>query len=494
MSLLSYAMRIFSTPPILAYVKDQVGQRVFNRVYAIVRYLVVKPDRPDRISLQSARENISMITEDPLPGLAAKAKPKSSHHPSETFTLMIKTLFPAIFWIWEKILLTQRASLAVELSSDIEEELIIRSTMYYRDLLREDRESRPDLRRAPRTLRIMAIRSAFNDFNLDPDHAVVDIFELADEMSFPPASNGSSPTPEPQDFGSTVPFAPDARQEDPSQEISQPTAPSETADAETDTSGDAARSDNPQDLVAQEESLTVAPSAEAPQNAPADPPTSPPATPLEPLLEHVSSDPEDDPWQRPSTPIPRTSIQNSPAPESPRPDSPIPGISRAVSLPLTTPRPLRRPTDIEEGLRAAREDLLRHGRSWDNGQTEDHGVYRVTLLSNHPAETLALSVASLAESILLFPLEMVFLRSLARTFLSHQSGDMGMTRSTVSHAGMWPLSIPHTATGLGLSGWANLLGNWSITIGLQGLINYMVWKTSTRFVLRLGRRFGWGSM
>lgn len=108
---------------------------------------------------------------------------------------------------------SQRAPLAVELSPEIENELLQQSSVHYAELLRLNRGSHLN-RRGDRTLRLMALRSAFNDFNLDPDHSMVDIFELADEMNFPVPSRASTSTPEPQDLPSATEVGPSGQTRD----------------------------------------------------------------------------------------------------------------------------------------------------------------------------------------------------------------------------------------------------------------------------------------
>lgn len=124
--------------------------------------------------------------------------------------------------------------------------------------------------------------------------------------------------------------------------------------------------------------------------------------------------------------------------------------------------------------------------------------HRVSILSLHPADGLASHVATLATSMLLYPLESMYLRSLATNFLSYQT----------------PVDIPPAgamAAVVGLRGDVREIGNWFGGGGTVDMLNYAgrmltvlsietalssgVWAVGTAAAVLLGkRRFGWGNL
>ncbi len=459
----------------------------------LVRHLVVKPDRPDRISLQSARVNSIVFNDTTIPGLGTDAKLKRSKTEPSTLSDTVKALFPALFWVWERILQTQSASLAVELTPDMEEELIQRSIMYYRDFIRRDRRDEGDPRHALRTLRIMAIRAAFADFGLDPDQAMVDIFEMAEGMDFPERDDASTATPEPEEGLLNAQVSTDARHETDNQEESAVEAAEPLPPRDAGPEEDRPSEEAPEITGTSASGLILA------DNANPTEPLAQPAVALETLLEPIWSDREDDAWIRAATPAAGLPLPSSPRPISPTgspPSPPEPGITRAPSLATTAPRPVRRETDIyDERTRPSRQDLFYRHHSSRDVRDEDDTVYRVTILSNHPAEAFALNVASIVEPILLLPLDILFLRSLVHDFLTQQSTYVVAASARSLLTNVFPPGLSFRA-GADLSRSASLqaLGNWTITLAMQSLINFLLWKTSTHFILRLGRRFGWGKV
>ncbi|KIW42771.1 uncharacterized protein PV06_06285 [Exophiala oligosperma] len=478
-SLVAYLARLFVQPITIAYIRDQIGKFLYTKLYILVRHLVVKPDRPDRISLQSARANSSVFNDTTIAGLGAGCKVLRSHNEPSTFADTINALFPALCWLWEKILQTQSASLAVELTPDMEDELLQRSAMYYRDSMRRQQREFGPLRHSLRTLRVMAIRDAFADFGLDPDQAMVGIFELAQGMQVAVREDASTATPEPDPDILTNPMV-DVVESDGTLQIRTAEA-SQLGNRHTPgnrspenlheiNDADATRADNVEG-ISEMQSLDE------------------PAVPLERLL-----------WTAPQEPVVvhvdepiEEQLFPSPPPSSP-PSAPELGINRAHSLTATAPRPVRRETDVySEQARPIRQDLFyrRHSRA----REEDDGLYRVTILSNHPAEAFALNVASVIEPLLLLPLDILFFRSMVNNFAT-QPTSYGLSLSTGSLiTRMFPVGFGFGANEYhGLSAVFLTLGNWGIAFATQSMLNFAMWKMSTLFVLRLGQRFGWGKV
>ncbi|KIW17471.1 hypothetical protein PV08_04665 [Exophiala spinifera] len=482
-SVVIYVTRLCAHPFTIAYVRDQIGKFIYTKLYILARHLVVKPDRPDRISLQSARANSSVFNDTTIPGLGADGKALSSHNEPSPFTETIKTLFPALFWLWEKILQTQSASLTVELTPDMQEELVQRSMMYYRDSIRRQRRDYGATRHSSRTLRVMAIRDAFADFGLDPDQAMVDIFELAEGLHVSARDDASTATPEPEADILTSPMVIVAEADG-----ALHVQPARTADASQLESQHSPGDRSPENL--QEANGADATRTDIVEGISEMPTLDERTVPLERLLLTAPSDRlaihVDEPIDAQLFP--------SPPPSSP-PSPPELGINRAQSLIATAPRPVRRETDIyNEQARPIRQDLFSRHHSL-RAQEEDDGVYRVTILSNHPAEAFALNVASAIEPLLLLPLDILFFRSMVRNFTT-QPTSYGLSLSTGSLlTRTLPVVFNFGADEYnGSSAMLPILGNWVITLATQSIINFTIWKMTTHLILRLGRRFGWGKI
>lgn len=236
----------------------------------------------------------------------------------------------------------------------------------------------------------------------------------------------------------------------------------------------------------------------SPDNLAAGEPSSEHAGPPETLLHFGSPNIGDSigegPRQQQSTSLPSPSISPSPAPGSPARSSPVPGIRRAASLPHATPRPVRRLTDLDQDDRPPSDEIYYIHSPLRSLRLRDDDLYRVSMLSNHAAETFANNIAGLAESVILLPLDILVLRSLSREFLSHHPSDQQMMRASSLLSDVWPLSSGFRVRDLGLSERLQFWGNLIITVGMQGLVNFVIWKGSTQLTLRLGDRFGWGNI
>ncbi|KAI1612293.1 hypothetical protein EDD36DRAFT_440744 [Exophiala viscosa] len=487
-SLLAYAARLLFTPFVLAYIRDQMGQYLFMPIYTLVVDHVVRPVRPDRLSLQGA--NVHSTNEITKHRHLDTRLELRQYEPS-TWVETFGAFFPAMSWLWQKMLQTQGASFAIELTPKIKEDLYLRSCHYYQDLVRRDRELPSSPRREPEELRGMAIRAAFTDFNLDPDRAMGYITEMEDDMGIS-GSDASTSTPEPEEALLSM-FMEDSRHED---IVRDRLADERQPDIEArhpQSSPDMTTEESQPRVDDQGETFTEIRRADSGHDTPSTGHMTQPAVPLETLLEPVSSSTEENTWGRPSTPIPgrlesayALSIPSSPS------DIPIPGISRAASLATTPLRPVRRPTDINEDDRPWRDDLFYHPRPEKRVRHEDRGTYRVTLLSNFPADTLAHGVASVVTSTLLLPIDILFLRSLVENFLRQPPLGVHTTHTSILLGEPWPLGFFfQTEHG---SRWLQTLGNWSITLAMQSLVKILMWRASTQCVLYLGRRFGWGKI
>lgn len=603
-SLVSFMLRDFSHPFVLALLRDRISNLVFPKLYVWIRELLVKPNRPDGVSLQSASANLNIVPGEIMGGTVRRlAKTKG------TIKGLLGRWLSNVLWFSLTILHTQRVAMAIELSPEIEEALLIRSNVHYHALARQYRQR--GIRRSSRTLRVESIRAAFHDFNLDPDSSMVDIFELADEMSLSASSLASTSTPDPRDLPTLGPqimpaspldeneldnlvirrpdedratrsASPRVLSGDPSEGIDlafpevgvadpviaaaealliqaanlQAAISSESHPQATSNGGQEASTSRPPSSARNTDILnTSADAAEVLDAELVNP--SPiltfshgsgedsalvpeetfeestpsvviqeqsfqPAVPLETLLESASpgavldltdahSSARDLPSPAGSTDAPqaRSRRRSSPptiarsSPErlsrlSPaRSDPPFGGISRAPRLPNATPlRPLRRPTVSDQHVPRFREEVGRRDRNLDYLSEPDTTVlqvdtYRVTILSNHAAEAFAYHATSLLESIILLPLDVMFTRSLAINFLA------GATAQQVDRpqiGDIWPPSLRVQIRELPVVQTMAFLGNFLVTIGIQGLINLGVWSLGTAVTLRLGERYGWGQI
>ncbi len=196
-SLASFLLRDFRHPIVLAFLRDRLSNLLFPKLYVHLRELLVKPNRPDGMSLQGGSAQLHIV-----PGKITTGTARRLARGGGTVKGVLGRWLSNVLWFSLTVLHTQRVPMAIELSPEIEVALIELSVLRYHTLARHDRER--GIIRSQRMLRVMAIRAAFREFNLDPDSSMVDIFELADElaneMSMYGSSRASTSTPEPQDL------------------------------------------------------------------------------------------------------------------------------------------------------------------------------------------------------------------------------------------------------------------------------------------------------
>lgn len=125
-------------------------------------------------------------------------------------------------------------------------------------------------------------------------------------------------------------------------------------------------------------------------------------------------------------------------------------------------------------------------------------THRVTILSSHPVDTLSSHIASLLTTTLFLPLESLYLRSLASSFLSSPAltgalplGAAAATvglRSDVRNLGAW------------FGGGSNpdmlaYAGKMALVLGMQAAVSTGIWGLGSALAIALGRRgFGWGTI
>jgi hypothetical protein len=306
----------------------------------------------------------------------------------------------------------------------------------------------------------MAIRAAFNDYNLDPEHAMVDIVEWAD------GSSGSTSTPDPEELLTLAQVLTESRNDVALDEPIGVDPPSSRArefipnNVEHHAANTEARV-NPQEPAAVLPSETVEGSSASAEPIPPPPPA-------------------------------QSTIEDRQMDHGTEPSQPALGISRTSSLHHTVPRPTRRLTDVIESQRPSflREEIPQLSSEASAQANREHS-YRVTTLSNHPAETLALGTASLLKTVLMLPLDVLFYRTIARNFLLTKQGQESVPGLQHGLSDIWS-SADKGSTSVNNFSWLHFFNSWSLTIGTEAVIRFLVWRGSTALSLQLGREFGWG--
>ncbi|EAW10218.1 uncharacterized protein ACLA_046840 [Aspergillus clavatus NRRL 1] len=112
--------------------------------------------------------------------------------------------------------------------------------------------------------------------------------------------------------------------------------------------------------------------------------------------------------------------------------------------------------------------------------------HRVTILSCHPVDSLASHIASVVTTALFIPLESLYLRSLASSYLS-----------SIGSPALLPDVRPLGAWGGGgsVSDIVVYMGKVTLMLGLQAAVNASVWGVISGAAIKIGKRFcGWGSL
>ncbi|GAT25612.1 similar to An04g01890 [Aspergillus luchuensis] len=111
---------------------------------------------------------------------------------------------------------------------------------------------------------------------------------------------------------------------------------------------------------------------------------------------------------------------------------------------------------------------------------------RVTILSSHPVDSLASHLASILTNVMFIPLESLYLRSLAASYLRSTHAPTAL-RADVRGLGDWSLT-PR-------SDMLSYLGKIALITGIQAAVNATVWGVISGAAIKIGRRFcGWGTL
>ena len=123
--------------------------------------------------------------------------------------------------------------------------------------------------------------------------------------------------------------------------------------------------------------------------------------------------------------------------------------------------------------------------------------HRVTALTTYAADSIATNLAGYIEAIMLLPLEALFVRSLAYSFLSSPQANP----TAQAAADRWRTEIYPFGSwfGMGLrGGWRGMgdyVGKMVLVTGMEMGVNLMLWQVCTGLSWRMGHRwYGWGNL
>ncbi|RAH41645.1 uncharacterized protein BO95DRAFT_446804 [Aspergillus brunneoviolaceus CBS 621.78] len=175
--------------------------------------------------------------------------------------------------------------------------------------------------------------------------------------------------------------------------------------------------------------------------------------------------------------IPTTNLQNA------LPDS--------TGTPDQTDMPQRLPEVTQtsaNNVSSGAPPIASDGRAPQTSITDPHPIaHRVTILSSHPIDSLASHLASLITTLMFIPLESLYLRSLASSYLSATDAPAAL-RSDVHSMGLW-------ASGGSRSSTLMYFGKVALMMGVQTAVNASVWGIISGAAIRIGRKYcGWGSL
>ncbi|KAF9884162.1 hypothetical protein FE257_002220 [Aspergillus nanangensis] len=112
--------------------------------------------------------------------------------------------------------------------------------------------------------------------------------------------------------------------------------------------------------------------------------------------------------------------------------------------------------------------------------------HRVTILSSHPVDSLASHLAAMITVVLFIPLESLYLRSLASSYLSCINAPPSL-RSGIRPVGVWGGGGSRTDI-------IAYMGKLILMVGMQAAVNTSVWGIISGAAIRIGKRFcGWGT-
>ena len=173
-----------------------------------------------------------------------------------------------------------------------------------------------------------------------------------------------------------------------------------------------------------------------------------------------------------------------------------PRISRARSLTIESDNAGQvEAVDFDELVRPrARQNAISHtitttlsrSRSNSTPSIYDYPSHRVTRLSNFAADAFALHISTLTATAVMLPLEAVWLRRLALSFLGSGGSDFGDIRRVDEWFG---------GSGFTIGARLRYMSSLGLLLGVQGLVSTTAWSILVGVSKWIGReRFGWGNL
>ena len=472
-----YALSCLVSPLVIAYLADIVSEAIHTALAASIRTLVAKPDEPDLLSLDAYYS----VPTTSVPGIGMQVSAKRRFYGPKTILGCFELSFPAIHRVlWQYLGLP--SEIQFRLTPYNEDDLAAASLQRYNAHISSNMNRPPSRRVADNAIRHAAVQEILTEAGVNARDERINISEWARAMTIVLSPSNSTATPDPEDlFGPGTntgafeintsetyePVAWDGLTTDlhsPPPISFSPFAPiTSTAPEEVQNLPHAA-ANGTQHLDgeisdAQDESHIEAP-----------------VVPLQRLLEPADLD-----------------TGQSLRPISP-PGTPQPGIERAPPLSRASLRPVRRPTEIDDGLDAIsdRVNTMKYLKDMLD-EPKDPVQHRVTALSNWPVDVLALHGSTLLTSMLMLPVEILITRMIARTYLTNRAG-VGthiVGEGSLARA-IWPVSKT-LFPGIGLSAGLTLAGSTLAMFAMQGLVGSVIWSLSTRVAIYVGRHcYGWG--
>ena len=469
----NFCISCITHPFVLSYLADQFRESLQSGLHAIIRHNVPLPDEPDplsdKYSLSRTFQHDDELLRASIPGFGWDVDAKKRYYGPKSFSESLRMAFPGLSTALHAVI-GWPPRVRPHLTPESEEALKKLCDLRYGVLWRENRQFTEAQRLPDSVVRRRAVEEALSRAGVDPVVDVISIDDWSSRWITDISNDDSTTTPDPQDL---FPVA----------EVNYDTSTSMPPADETGILR-ASTTDLPNSNQRIAELL----------NAERNP-------------EHVSISVgiETEPFQpvpivhqvQPTMPL-QTLLLPHDSDGQGLPPTPTPGISRALSLNQAPLRPVRRPTDIgadtnSDIISFSNRPFERAGLSEDAIEEPDDPVqHRVTLLSNYPAEVLALHASTLLTSMLMLPFDMYHQRTLARTFLSSSRVTNLAARRIVDD--VWPSRPWLGSSAMGFGVGFIFGGNLALTFGMQALVSSLVWQGVKRSVLHLGQGYGWGEI
>lgn len=469
-----FVFELALTPVVLGFVRERSQQYLAPRVYAVIRHLITKPDRPDQISIRAAEDEDMIMDATTIPGLGRSIGNKQRYYGPQTVLDTIRVAFEPAFNLWDRVCTSFVQPKTNVLSPEDREQLRMMCNNNYRQLRQQNRSIGGEHIFDDR-LRNQAVQNAFAERDLVAALDMIDVQAWADDIALEPDDEASTATPDPQELFNLDQVTNNDLQSD-EMRLREPLPIAEGLSLIDDST-----------VHAQGENGTVVETVDEPSDRY-----------IESLAQ--SESPAQGEVNSAGVVVGAVPLQNLLNPlsmegdlESPtRMDTPVPGLTRAQSLIAPLPRPVRRPTDIEQELGAI-TDELRSITLPQSSDLERNHIYRVTTMSNHLADSLGWHMSSIVTSVILMPLDVTYVRSLGHQFLlqSKHSVD-ALVFPGMTEADMFRVYPELKLAGPGRPSSLSFLRSWFSTMGLQILTSSALWSIQAAVVYIFKDRYGWG--